>query len=395
MYYLSILSWVLAGCFAFTLHFIKYTDFPLTSHIKLLSAYWILGAGVLSQLEYSIFEKTYKKIAKDVRYYVFNEKISYRVIESFFILTIAPALTLLLVLTRYQTDHTNNEHMIQELTYLIALFLSVTLVCAKIFGEMLKEDTHAILESINKIQNGSYLVNIDVQRADELGEISNAIQIMAAEINHGITHINDLSQEILTTQKEVVYTMGEIVETRSKETGNHVKRVALYSELLGLHYGLPKEEAELLKLASPMHDIGKIGIPDSILNKPGKHTPEEFQIMKTHASIGYDILKASNRPILKTAAIVANEHHEKWDGTGYPRGLKGEEIHIYGRITAVADVFDALGSDRVYKKAWDDDRIFNLLKEESGKHFDPKLINIFFENLDEFLKVRELLRDVH
>jgi len=393
MFYLSVLSWLLAGCFAFILHFFRYDDFPLASHIKLLSGYWILGAGVIAQLEYSIFEKTYKRIAKDVRYYVFNEKISYRVTESFFILTIAPAMTLLLILTRYQLDHTYNEHMIQELTYIIALCLSVTLVCAKIFGEMLKEDTNIILESINKIQSGSYLVDIDVHRADELGEISNAIQIMAAEINQGITHINDLSEEILTTQKEVVYTMGEIAETRSKETGNHVKRVALYSQILALHYGLSQEESELLKLASPMHDIGKIGIPDNILNKPGKHTLEEFEIMKTHASIGHDILKNSNRPILQTAAIVANEHHEKWDGTGYPKGLKGEEINILGRITAVADVFDALGSDRVYKKAWDDEKIFDFFKEESGKHFDPQLVQIFFENLHDFLQIRESLRD--
>ncbi|MCW9026031.1 MAG: HD domain-containing protein, partial [Thiovulaceae bacterium] len=152
-------------------------------------------------------------------------------------------------------------------------------------------------------------------------------------------------------------------------------------------------EAQLLKQASPMHDIGKIGIPDSILNKPGRHTDEESIIMKTHATLGYDILKNSNRDILKAASIVAYEHHEKYDGSGYPKGLKGEDIHIYGRITAVADVFDALGSDRVYKKAWDDDRIFTLFKEESGKHFDPNLVNIFFENIDEILKIRDSLKD--
>lgn len=138
-----------------------------------------------------------------------------------------------------------------------------------------------------------------------------------------------------------------------------------------MKYGLPEEEAEQLKLASPMHDIGKIGIADAILNKPGKLTVEEYEVMKTHATIGYSMLKHSKRKLLKTAAIVAYEHHEKYDGSGYPRSLKGEDIHIYGRITAIADVFDALGSDRVYKKAWDDDKLLALFNEQKGAHFDP------------------------
>jgi len=161
-----------------------------------------------------------------------------------------------------------------------------------------------------------------------------------------------------------------------------------------LHYGLSEREADLLKQASPMHDIGKVAIPDLILNKPGRFNDEERKIMNTHAKLGYDMLKHSNRSLLKAAAIVAYEHHEKYNGKGYPRGLKGEDIHIYGRITAVADVFDALGSDRCYKKAWDDDKIFALFKKERGEHFDPKLVDIFFEHLDEFLKVRDEFRDI-
>ena len=203
----------------------------------------------------------------------------------------------------------------------------------------------------------------------------------------------NLTQEIIDTQKEVVFTMGAIGETRSKETGNHVKRVAEYSKLLALHVGMDLQEAELLKQASPMHDIGKVGIPDSILNKPGKFEADEWKIMQTHSELGYEMLKHSTRPILKAAAIVAIEHHEKYNGSGYPNGLKGEDIHMYGRITAVADVFDALGSDRCYKKAWDDEKIFKLFKEESGKHFDPRLVEIFFDNIDEFLKIRDSFRD--
>ncbi len=212
-------------------------------------------------------------------------------------------------------------------------------------------------------------------------------------IEDGLKEIHNLNDEIENTQKEVVFTMGAIGESRSKETGNHVKRVAEYSKILGLHYGLEPDEAEMLKQASPMHDIGKVAIPDAILNKPGRFDENERKIMDTHAQLGYDMLKMSNRKLLKTAAIVAYQHHEKWDGSGYPNALKGEEIHIYGRITALADVFDALGSDRVYKKAWDDERIFKLFKEERGKHFDPKLIDIFFDNLNKFLHVRAHFKD--
>jgi len=204
-----------------------------------------------------------------------------------------------------------------------------------------------------------------------------------------------LTEEIEDTQREVVFTMGAIGESRSKETGNHVKRVAEYSKILGLAYGLSSEEAELLKQASPMHDIGKIAIPDAILKKPGRFNAEEREIMNTHAELGYNMTKNSDRPLLKAASIVAYEHHEKWDGTGYPRGISGEDIHIYGRITAIADVFDALGSDRVYKKAWSDDRIFKLFHEEDGKHFDPKLIKLFFKNIDEILKVRSTFKDTY
>ncbi|WP_025851681.1 HD domain-containing phosphohydrolase [Paenibacillus ehimensis] len=202
-----------------------------------------------------------------------------------------------------------------------------------------------------------------------------------------------LSHEIEETQKEIIFTMGEIGENRSKETGNHVKRVAEYSYILARGLGMSEEEAELLKTASPMHDIGKVAVPDAILKKPGKLTADEFEIMKSHTTTGYSLLKNSKRRILKAAAIVAHEHHEKWDGTGYPRGLRGEQIHIYGRITAIADVFDALGSERIYKKAWELDRILKLLKEERGVHFDPQIVDVFMQLLPKLLEVRDRYTD--
>lgn len=212
-------------------------------------------------------------------------------------------------------------------------------------------------------------------------------------IRQDISQVVELHEELEATQREIVYKMGEIGETRSKETGNHVKRVAEYSKLLAELSGLSAKEADILFTASPMHDIGKVGIPDAILNKPGRLDDQEWKIMKTHSVIGYNILKNSKREVLKAAAIVAREHHEKWDGSGYPRGLKENEIHIYGRITAIADVFDALGSDRCYKKAWEDEKIFQLLLDEKGKHFDPTLVELFMNNVEEFKKIRDKYKD--
>ncbi|MCQ8878208.1 DUF3369 domain-containing protein [Pseudoalteromonas shioyasakiensis] len=202
-----------------------------------------------------------------------------------------------------------------------------------------------------------------------------------------------LREIVKESQKELSYILGEAVEKRSKETGSHVKRVALYSELLAKLSGLKSFECEIIKLASPLHDIGKISIPDQILNKPGKLDAQEWEIMQTHAQIGYEILKNSNNEILKCGAMIAHLHHEKWDGTGYPNKLAGEDIHIVGRITALADVFDALGSDRCYKKAWPIEDVLALIKEQRGKQFDPQLVDIFINNLALFLEINKRYPD--
>lgn len=201
------------------------------------------------------------------------------------------------------------------------------------------------------------------------------------------------NKEIEDTQSEVIFKMAEIAESRSKETGNHVKRVAQYCYLLAKYSDLEEEDCINLASASTMHDIGKVSIPDAILNKPSKLTENEKIEMQKHTTIGYDMFKDSSGSILKIAAIVAHEHHEKFDGSGYPRGLVGNNIHIYGRIVAIADVFDALASDRIYKKAWDLDRIKNLLIEEKGKHFDPYLVDSFLENIELFLEVKNEFED--
>ena len=218
--------------------------------------------------------------------------------------------------------------------------------------------------------------------------------IRVFSINVGVAFDNIyLNQEITDTQKEVIETIGGIIETRCRETGNHVKRVAEYAYLLAIKAGINKKGAEILKYAAPMHDVGKIGIPDAILNKPGKLTREEFEEIKKHTSIGYQILKNSKRRMIKTAAIVANQHHERWDGNGYPNGLKGENIHIFGRIICLIDVFDAVSNERVYKPAWSIEKTLDYIKEEKGKLFDPTLVDIFMENIDEFLEIRKKYAD--
>ncbi len=221
----------------------------------------------------------------------------------------------------------------------------------------------------------------------------NIIEYMA--IRHDVTELLNLHEEIENTQRELIYRMGEAAESRSKETGNHIKRVALISKLLGEKYGLDEKSCDILFTASPMHDIGKIAVPDAILKKPGPLTDEEWVTMRRHAENGYDILNGSDRPILKAAATISLEHHEKWDGTGYPDGKKGEEIHIYGRITAIADVFDALSSDRCYKKAWELERVIKLFEEEKDKHFDGKLVNLLLGSIDEFSQILETYKDTY
>ena len=286
----------------------------------------------------------------------------------------------------------------------LSIFGLIFMTLANIYiHKLLKVRFKSVIESVKNlaIAKPDFSKRLSSTKSDEIGEIIQWFNQLQSKLEIDYNELESLKKEselslekeIEDTQKEVVFTMGAIGESRSKETGNHVKRVAEYSKILALKYGLTQEEAELLKQASPMHDIGKVGIADAILNKPAKLTLDEFEKMKEHAVLGYEMLKNSNRPLLKLASTVAYEHHEKWDGSGYPQGLKGEDIAISGRITAIADVFDALGSSRIYKKAWDDEKIFNLFKEEKGKHFDPNLIDIFFDNLDEFLKIRDTFKD--
>ena len=199
--------------------------------------------------------------------------------------------------------------------------------------------------------------------------------------------------ELIKSEKEMVLRLSKAAEHRDPETGQHLLRMANYSRLIARELGLSECEQVLILDAAPMHDIGKVGTPDMILLKPGRLNEEEFFIMKQHAVSGYNILSNSYSLLIQTASIVALNHHEKFDGTGYPNALKGEEIPFYARIVAVADVFDALTSERPYKKAWSLDDASQFLRDNSGSHFDPKCVEAFFKAWDDVLEIHALYQD--
>jgi len=201
------------------------------------------------------------------------------------------------------------------------------------------------------------------------------------------------TQEISSIQLEIVRRLGMAGEFRDNETGAHVVRMSRVSEAIARGAGLDEKTCELILYSSTMHDVGKIGIPDRVLLKPGKLDAEEWEIMKTHANIGAKIIGEYPADIFWMAGSIAASHHEKWDGSGYPKGLKGDAIPIAARIAAISDVFDALLSSRPYKDPWPLDKALALMKENSGTHFDPVLLDVFFDCLDEIIEIRDELPD--
>ena len=212
-------------------------------------------------------------------------------------------------------------------------------------------------------------------------QLANRAEWLAAEVAQA-------TAEIAAREKEAILRLSRAAEYRDPETGSHLLRMSNYTRLIAEQLGLSPDEQELLLEASPMHDIGKVGTPDQILLKPGRLTPEEFEIMKQHATIGYEILRDSVSPLLQCAAKLAMAHHEKFDGSGYPQALAGEAIPLHGRIVAVADVFDALTSERPYKKAWTLEAAVDFLKSNSGSHFDPACVEALLAVWPQVLEIR-------
>ncbi len=245
--------------------------------------------------------------------------------------------------------------------------------------------TDFLTKPVDKIEFMARVNNL-LQLSDSRRKLADRAEWLAQEVSKA-------TQAIVQRERETVIRLSKAAEYRDPETGAHILRMAHYSELIAYGLGLPDADQNLLLEAAPMHDIGKVGIADHILLKPGRLTPDEFEIMKQHASIGYEILKGSASKILQVGAEIALAHHEKFDGSGYPRGLVGADIPIFSRIVAVADVFDALTSDRLYKRAWTLQSASDHIQSTSGSHFDPDCVRAFFENWDAVLQIRQRFLD--
>jgi putative two-component system response regulator len=207
------------------------------------------------------------------------------------------------------------------------------------------------------------------------------------------SEVKKATKEILERERETIIRLSKAADSRDPETGAHILRMSHFSKLIGAKLGLSEADQQMLLDAAPMHDIGKVAIPDKILLKPGRLDVAEFDIMKQHSRLGYEILHGSQSVILQAAAQIALNHHEKYDGSGYPAGLIGNAIPLFARICAVADVFDALTSERPYKKAWEDERATALLREGSGTHFDPACVDAFLSSWDEVMEIRGRFKD--
>ena len=249
---------------------------------------------------------------------------------------------------------------------------------------------HYVLHFTDSRDSESLLIVAEAARLTDLD--LHLIRVFCTNVSIAFENLH-LNQDLFESQMEMICVLAGAAETRSQETANHVKRVGMLAEFLARELGMDEKQSEALRFAAPLHDLGKIAIPDHILNKPGAHTPEEAIIMRTHAERGAQLLDNTRVPLIRLAAEIARSHHENWDGSGYPNGLAGEQIAISGRITALADVYDALGSKRCYKAAWAREDILDLIRAERGKKFDPQLVDILVEKWDVVESIRALLPD--
>lgn len=224
-------------------------------------------------------------------------------------------------------------------------------------------------------------------------ELEEKVEQRTMQLSEALNESIESQREIKKAHIETIHRLVVAAEYKDEDTANHIKRMSHYSKILAGSLHLSPGEVETIHLASPMHDVGKMGTPDNILFKPGKHTPEEWEIMKQHTTFGGRILNGSSAKLLQAGEIIALSHHEKWDGSGYPKGISGEDIPLWGRITAVADVFDALTSKRPYKEAFSNEKSLQIMKEGHGKHFEPRLLDLFLENLDEVFDIQKKHKD--
>ena len=248
-------------------------------------------------------------------------------------------------------------------------------------------------EVLINVANALRRRKLEIENAMHRENLEEVVRTRTIALQQALEWLERSEKELRLSREETIQRLAIAAEYRDSSTAQHIQRMSHYCELLARRYGLSPERCDLIRTASPMHDIGKIGTPDHVLLKPGKFTPEEFKVITQHTEIGYRILAGSDSELLKVAALIAWTHHERFDGTGYPRGLKGETIPIEGRITAIADNFDALTTQRVYKPAYDFDHAKELMLKERGKHFDPELLDIFFDSMEEITRIYDQFAD--
>lgn len=234
---------------------------------------------------------------------------------------------------------------------------------------------------------------LEIEHRSARLQLELAVAHRTHELQAQLERLQQTEAHLRRAQEETIQRLARAAEFRDGETAHHIQRMAQMTALLGRLAGLNADRVEMLRIAAPMHDVGKLGIPDAILLKPGRLTAAEYQIMQEHAMIGYRILSGSSSEFMEMGAIIARSHHEKFDGTGYPRHLAGKDIPIEGRITAIADVFDALTSHRVYKPAFSLERALDMMRTGRGTHFDPELLSLFFEHVDDFLRIKQQYAD--
>jgi putative two-component system response regulator len=238
------------------------------------------------------------------------------------------------------------------------------------------------------ITNALHRRRLEIENREHREVLEQAVANRTAALSDAVSRLQRSEQELRTHQEETVRRLSSMAELRDLETGRHLERMSSYCALIAERFGFSHERVELMRVASPMHDVGKIGIPDNILLKPATLTPEELQIMQQHTVIGYQILSGSEAELLTLAATLAWTHHERFDGTGYPRGVAGDEIPIEGRIAAVADVFDALTTDRIYRPAFEVEQAIEMMRAQRGTHFDPDVLDCFFDAMETVEEIR-------
>ncbi|MGP0103212.1 MAG: HD domain-containing phosphohydrolase [Solirubrobacteraceae bacterium] len=248
-------------------------------------------------------------------------------------------------------------------------------------------------ELIINVANALHRRGAEAQSQRVLHCLQNAVRERSEELAQALQSLEVSETKVWASQAETIFRLARVVEFRDEQTGQHLRRMSFYCESLARQIGFSPEDCERLRLASQLHDVGKVAVPDSILLKPGKLTPAEFEVIKGHTDAGYKMLLGSASDIVQLGALIAYTHHERWDGTGYPRGLAGEVIPLEGRIAAVADVFDALTSDRVYRAALPAKSALEMMRDERGLHFDPRLLDAFFLAQEEIEDVREKYAD--